>query len=56
MKLHAMQALDQSHSLPAGMLEDGLGGVLLVGGRLDDFDRLDTIYRLQDGDQVLFLF
>ena len=32
------------------MLEDGQGGVLLIGGRLDDFDRLDTIYRLSDGD------
>jgi hypothetical protein len=32
------------------MLEDGQGGILFIGGRLDSFDRLDTIYRLRDGD------
>ena len=31
------------------MLEDGQGGLLLIGGRLDSFERLDTIYRLTDG-------
>ena len=34
-----------------GMLEDDRGGVLLVGGRLDSFDKLNTIYRLAPGDQ-----
>ncbi len=37
------------------MLEDGQGGVLLIGGRLDGFDRLDTIYQLRDGDEELKL-
>ena len=32
------------------MLEDGQGGVLLVGGRLDSSERLNSIYRLTDGD------
>ena len=31
------------------MIEDGQGGLLFVGGRLDNSERLNTIYRLTDG-------